>query len=139
MYLVSRCSVEPGRSGYTLLEVIVVLVLLAVAAAVVAPSLLSSGPDRASALPTLVATARAASVRRGEVVRLRIDRAGNWQARAGTGSTSQLLMSGRLTDSPASAIDLIFSPLGTCAPAVESDRVETLTAYDPLTCEARPS
>ena len=131
MDLVTRRSQEPGRSGYTLLEVMVVLVLLAVAAAVVAPSLLSSGPDRSSALPTLVATARAASVRRGEVVHLRIARTGDWQARAGTGTTSQLLMSGRLPDAPASAIDLIFSPLGTCASALESDAVESVPPSTP--------
>jgi prepilin-type N-terminal cleavage/methylation domain-containing protein len=125
------------RSGYTLLEVIVVLVLLAVAAAVVAPSLLDSRPDRSSALQTLVSQARAASVRRGVVVRLTIDRSGVWRATVGTGSQRELLMAGRLVDSPETATDLLFSPLGTCGPAVPSDP-QTLDEYDPLTCEERP-
>lgn len=114
------------------------LILLAVAATIVAPSLLPSRPEQ-PALGTLVERARDASVRRGQPVRLRIDRSGAWQAVAGTAPRSELLISGRLPDPPAGPIDLIFSPLGTCAPAVESDPAGSLAAYDALTCEAPPS
>jgi prepilin-type N-terminal cleavage/methylation domain-containing protein len=126
------------RAGYTLLEVIVVLILLAVAAAVVAPGLLSNRPEPASEVRTLVDNARQASVRRGEMVRLTIDRSGLWRATVGTGSERELLMAGRLDAPPGAAADLIFSPLGTCGIAAGSDQ-GPLTAYDPLTCEERPS
>ena len=123
--------------GFTLLEVVVVLVLLALAAAIVAPSLLSFQPENVSEVPALVGSTRQAAVRRGETVRLRIDRTGAWQAVAGTEPGQDPLVSGQLASRPALAIDLIFSPLGTCAPSVESAADETLAAFDPLTCEAR--
>lgn len=138
MCLPARQHKSHPRSGYTLLEVIVVLVLLAVAAAVVAPSLLYSRPDQSSPWQTLVSQARAASVRRGVVVRLTIDRSGVWQATTGSGSELELIMTGRLADSPGAVADLLFSPLGTCGPAAPSGP-ETLADYDPLTCEERPS
>lgn len=132
-----RHSRKPGQSGYTLLEVIVVLVLLTIAAAVVAPSLVSGRANPSLDVSQLVATTRAASVRRGEIIHLRIDRAGNWEAR--TGNASQPLMSGRVSDPPKSAVDLIFSPLGTCASSLGSAPMETSTDLDPLTCEALES
>jgi prepilin-type N-terminal cleavage/methylation domain-containing protein len=134
---VIRHSRKPGQSGYTLLEVIVVLVLLTIAAALVAPSLLPGRANPSSPVSQLVASARAASVRRGEMIHLRIDRAGNWEAR--TGNASQPLMSGRLSDPPKGAVDLILSPLGTCASSVGSTPIETPTGLDPLTCEALES
>lgn len=127
-----------SRSGYTLLEIIVVLVLLAVAAAVVAPSLLWPPPEPASEVRTLVDNARNASVRRGQVIRLTIDRAGMWRATVGTESHGELLMAGRLAAPPATFTDLIFSPLGTCGIAPGTDP-KPFTAYDPLICEEGPS
>ncbi|MGH7525823.1 MAG: prepilin-type N-terminal cleavage/methylation domain-containing protein [Gemmatimonadales bacterium] len=126
-------------SGFTLLELIVVLVLLAVAAGVVAPSLLSSRPEGPSALRALIAGAREAAIRRGEIVRLRIDGSGAWQAVAGASSRSEVFLSGRLAEPPAGSSDILFSPLGTCAPSVENEpAAEVLRAFDPLTCEERP-
>jgi prepilin-type N-terminal cleavage/methylation domain-containing protein len=123
-----------ARAGYTLVEVVIVLILLGLAAALVAPSLFVSPPEQSSALQTLVQRSRDASVRRGEVVRLRIDRSGAWQVVAGAPPRRELLMGGRL-GATSSAVELIFSPLGTCAPGVESDPVEVLAGLDPLTCE----
>ena len=134
----SWCPRAP-RAGFTLLELLVVLMLLAVAAGVVAPSLLSSRPEEPSALQALIAGAREAAIRRGEIVRLRIDSSGAWQAVAGAPSRSEVLLSGRFAEPPAGITDILFSPLGTCAPSVESEpAVELLAAFDPLTCEERP-
>jgi prepilin-type N-terminal cleavage/methylation domain-containing protein len=128
---------SPTRQlGYTLLEVIVVLVLLAVAATVVAPSLLPPRPEQSSSLRALMGTAREAAVRRGEMVHLRIGQSGAWRASAGSSAQTEPLMSGRLADST-EAVDLLFSPLGTCALAPEAIRAQTLAALDPLTCEVR--
>lgn len=118
--------------GFTLVEVVVVLVLLALAAAIVTPSLLSTNTDDSSEIQALVGSTRQAAIRRGETVRLRIDHSGAWQAIAGTEPGGDLLLSGQLASQPASTTHLIFSPLGTCAPAVESGSV---VALDPLTCE----
>ena len=120
------------RAGYTLTEVIVVLVLLAIATAVVAPSLVSSGSEASSELIRVIGRAREAAVRRGETVHLRIDRSGAWQVVAGAPPGGEILTSGQLTDAPADRVELVFSPLGTCGPPAEAAPV---TAFDPLTCE----
>jgi prepilin-type N-terminal cleavage/methylation domain-containing protein len=125
------------QSGYTLVEVVVVLVLLAIAATVVAPSLLAPRRmQQSSSLVTVVATVREAAVRRGEMVRFRVDRSGAWQALAGVPPDSELLLSGRLSTLGHSTADILFSPLGTCAPSPESIAPEALVGIDPLTCQA---
>lgn len=122
-----------------MVEVIVILVLLALATAIVAPSLLTSPAEKSSEMEALMSSARTAAIRRGEMVRLRIDRSGAWRAVAGTPPQTEVLLSGQLVDPPANVTDLLFSPIGTCAPTLESDPPEILLALDPLTCEAGPS
>ena len=118
--------------GFTLVELIVVLVILALAAAIVAPSLISSPSEATTELSRLIGSAREAAVRRGETVLLRTDRTGTWQIVAGTPPRDEILMSGRLTDTPPDRVELVFSPLGTCGPPAESGAAAGL---DPLTCE----
>lgn len=131
-------SMSTRHLGYTLLEVIVVLVLLAVAATVVAPSLLAPRlKQHSSSVLAVVGIAREAAVRRGELVRLQVDRSGAWRASAGAPPNGELLMSGRLSNPRGSTADIVFSPLGTCAPTPESIPSEELVGIDPLTCEAR--
>lgn len=128
-------DVSSRRNGFTLLELIVVLALLALGAAIVGPGLLSSLPDEPSEARALIGSVRAAAVRRGETVRLQIDRSGAWQALVGTPPQMEVLMSGQLTTPPSSVMDLLFSSIGTCAPSVESAPAEVLATLDPLTCE----
>jgi hypothetical protein len=118
-------------------ELIVVLVLIAIATAVVGPSLLIRRPGNSNSLPLVIANAREAAVRRGELVRLRIDQSGTWQATAGASADTTILMSGRLSDMRGSA-ELLFSPLGTCGPAAEDAFPEGAVTLVPLTCEVRP-
>lgn len=120
------------QRGFTLVELIVVLVILALGAAIVAPSLVSSASEASSELSRLVGSAREAAVRRGETVQLRINQSGAWQIIAGAPPQGEILISGRLTDAPVDRLELVFSPLGTCGPAAESGSVVDL---DPLTCE----
>jgi prepilin-type N-terminal cleavage/methylation domain-containing protein len=123
-----------AQIGFTMVEVIVVLVLLTIAAAVVAPSLLSSH-SASSELTSLVRSAREAAVSRGETVHLRIDQSGAWQVVAGALTGDEILISGRLTNVPAEPVKLVFSPLGTCGLPAETVPV---LAFDPLTCELTP-
>jgi prepilin-type N-terminal cleavage/methylation domain-containing protein len=125
------------QSGYTLVEVVVVLVLLAVAATVVAPSLLAPRPlQRSSPFVAVVRAVRETAVRRGEMVRLRIDRSGAWQALTGVPADSEVLLSGRLSTPGHSSADIVFSPLGTCGSSPESSPSEGFAGIDPLTCQA---
>jgi prepilin-type N-terminal cleavage/methylation domain-containing protein len=119
-----------GTRGYTLIEVIVVLLLLTIAATVVAPSFILPRHDDSSSLRNIVQSGRTAAVRRGELVRLRIAGSGEWQLIAG----GTVLSSGRLTDTRGSA-ELVFSPLGSCGSVPEDPMPEALARFDPLTCE----
>jgi prepilin-type N-terminal cleavage/methylation domain-containing protein len=127
----SRMSV---KTGYTLIEVIVVLVLLTIAAAVVAPSLLAPATDGAGPLVKVVATAREAAVRRGELLRLHVGRSGIWQVTPASGG--ETLMTGRLPSMGDGTVDLLFSPLGSCGVPPEAT-LKTGGEIDPLTCEVR--
>ena len=126
---VTRCA------GYTLIELLVVLILVAIAAGVVAPSLLFTPADRATSLRAVIAQGREAALRRGEMVRLHLDRSGTWQLAAAGGSDVAVLLTGRITDRAVPATDLLFSPLGTCAPTPENLPLPVGLALDPLTCE----
>jgi prepilin-type N-terminal cleavage/methylation domain-containing protein len=124
------------RIGYTLIEVIVVLMLLTIAASVVAPALFLS-PEQPSSTRIVIGSAREAAVRRGEMVQLRVDASGRWQVLSRAFLTAEPLLSGRLSNAPGNTTDLFFSALGTCAPSPESALVQPLTALDPLTCESQ--
>lgn len=127
------------RAGFTLLEVIVVLLLLSIAAAVVAPSLLPSRAEPVSELRTLVDLAAQQSVRQGQMLTLRIEPSGVWQILAGAAPARELLASGRLSQRLPDGVDLVLSPLGTCAPAAGRSASRALGTYDPIMCEGRPS
>ena len=116
--------------GYTLIEMIVVLLLLTIAATVVAPSFVLPRHDASPSLRDIVQSGRAAAVRRGELVRLHIVRSGEWQLIAGR----TVLSAGHLSDTRGSA-DLLFSPLGSCGSVPEDPMPEALANFDPLTCE----
>ena len=115
--------------GYTLIEVLVVLVVMGLAVALVAPSFVTRR-DATSALADLVQRARATAIRRAEAVTLRVDAAGRWDAGG--------LASGTLPQPPAAPVTVIFSPLGSCAPDVASTSAGRALGLDPLTCEGRP-
>ena len=121
-----------SNSGYTLLEVILVLLLLTIAAVVVIPSLSTPRLDDAASVGAVIRHTREAAVRRGEMVRLHIGRSGLWQATAG--SNPETLMAGRIQSASGGAIDLVFSPLGSCGAAPEG-RPLVAGEVDPLTCE----
>jgi prepilin-type N-terminal cleavage/methylation domain-containing protein len=132
----SRCS---ASGGYTLLELVVVLILLGVVAAVVATGLAALRADPAPELRLVIGNARDAAIRRGETIHLRVDRSGAWRMAAGAPERSKLLMSGRLHAPVRAASDLVFSPLGTCASPAESLPPAPNLEIDPLTCQVSPS
>ena len=120
--------------GYTLIEVLVVLVVMGLAAALVAPALLPRRSDPA-AVVTLVRHARAAAIRRAEAISLRIE-AGAWRMDGAASLQAGAIATGRLPSPPPAAVTLVFSPLGSCSPDVESAAAGQALGLDPLTCEA---
>lgn len=127
-------GVSIACAGFTLVEVIVVLVLLSMAAAAVGPGLLTPARASRAELATVIADARRLAVRRASPVWLRVDVAGFWRI-AAEPARSGPLMSGRLDSVPGAPFDVLFSPLGTCAADLElAPRVRS-AELDPLTCE----
>jgi prepilin-type N-terminal cleavage/methylation domain-containing protein len=128
---------ERRRAGYTLLEMLVVMVLLGLAAAVVLPALVTP-PHDTTPLRDLIATTQEAAADRGEVLYLRIDAGGAWLIE-GANPREGTLEHGRLPEGGA-PLTLIVSPLGSCAPDVPSAASGASPALDALGCDlARPA
>lgn len=126
-----------GRStsvrGFTLIEMIVVLVIISLAAALVAPSLLSvhkAGP----ALNSLIPAAREAAARREEMIYLRIATSGEWTMEGAVSPSAGALASGHIDPFPGLPLTLIVSPLGTCSFDVRSASAAHVIRLNPLTC-----
>ncbi|HEX7336965.1 MAG TPA: prepilin-type N-terminal cleavage/methylation domain-containing protein, partial [Gemmatimonadales bacterium] len=73
-------------AGVTLIEMVVVLVLIGLTAALAVPALLRP-PPRESGLRELVSSAREAAIRRGESVHLRIGASGEWRIEGAASTT----------------------------------------------------
>jgi general secretion pathway protein H len=132
---------QPRRraAGFTLLEMAVVLLLIGMAAALVAPVLLRVNPGR-SGFEELIATARETAVRRGEVLYLRVGISGQWSLDAATStSTTEALATGRVESVVGAPLTLMLAPNGSCMFDVATVTRGTSIRLDPLTCEVQPS
>jgi prepilin-type N-terminal cleavage/methylation domain-containing protein len=124
------------RRGFTLVEILVVLILMGIMAGLVAPSIIGTGQsdDPVSELRELVRSASAAAVKRGEVVQLSLASTGQWDLVGTASSPPDEIASGRLKSS-GPAMTLLFSPLGTCAPDLRSEEATVALALDPIMCD----
>jgi prepilin-type N-terminal cleavage/methylation domain-containing protein len=124
------------RGGFTLLELLVVLVLMGVAAALAAPALLRARPNRLG-LNELIPAAREAAARRSEIVYLRIDGGGHWRMDGASSSPSAPLAAGRVDPFAGLPLTLDVSPTGVCAFDLRSAAAARVIQLDPLTCDIR--
>jgi prepilin-type N-terminal cleavage/methylation domain-containing protein len=122
-------------AGYTLLEILVVLLLIGVAAALSAPVLLRANPGRSS-FEELIATGREAAIRRGEVLYLRMGTSGQWSLEAASAPTTEPLASGHI-EAVGAPLTLMFQPNGSCMFDVATVSRGTAIRLDPLTCEVQ--
>jgi prepilin-type N-terminal cleavage/methylation domain-containing protein len=120
--------------GFTLIEMLVVLVLLGMAAALAAPAFWSSRPAP-PALNSLLPGSRDAAARRGETVYLRIAKSGEWRMEGAASSGAGPLATGRVDPFPGLPLTIIVSPLGSCAFDLRSTEAARSIRLDPLTCK----
>lgn len=121
------------RAGVTLLELLVVLVVVTVSAAIVLPALRPPAASPTDASDALVAATRRTAIARGEPVRLRLDADGTWGvigARTGT-----VIDTGRVEAHPR-ALDITVDPRGTCTPVGVQSTAGSAggMSFDPLAC-----
>lgn len=126
---------SPRGTGFTLIEVIVVLVLLGLMAGLVAPRLVVPSAPEESQMAVVFRGARELSARRGELLQLRVVSTGAWRVESGGGPRPETLASGRLEAFRGPAFTLMISPLGTCAFDARSTSAARAIPLDPLTCE----
>lgn len=124
--------------GYTLLEILVVLILMGLAAALVVPAVVppKQGID-ASDLSRLVSDARETAIRRGESMYVSLGGDGSWRVDGASSGDQGPLASGRLGDYSGPNATLIISPTGSCGFDTRSGEAARAIDIDPLTCELR--
>ena len=104
-----------ARRGFTLVEVVVVLVLLGLMAGLTAVSLRPPQAPARGEVGRVIATARSTALRRAQALDLRIEMNGAWSLRPDQGGDDPALASGRVRP-VSSALHLRIDALGTCVP-----------------------
>ena len=120
-----------NRSGITLVELVVVLVVLGLTSALVAPALIFPEPAASDPWSPALGAAVEAAASREQTVRLVVQEDGRWWLDAA--GESDPIAEGSLGASGA-AFALAVSPLGSCGPLPGSAPPFPL---DPLTCTPR--
>ena len=115
--------------AFTLVEVVVVLAVIGVSLAVVAPSLILRRPE--PGISEVLTASRRAAIRRGESMELSIGANGKWTT-APSRNKREPLLSGDLPPKVAGQADILVSPLGVCT--IQRGRIAANLSFDPLTC-----
>jgi hypothetical protein len=120
-----------NRTGITLVELVVVLVVMGLGTALIAPALIFPEPSGAGELARLLSGAVQLAATREQTVELVVEADGRWRIPDPAGDG--VLAEGRLQE-PSTSYALRISPLGSCGPTAGSDPP---FALDLLTCEVR--
>jgi len=125
-----------NRLAFTLIELVVVLALIGLAMAVVAPSLVLRPPSAEEALQRVVTSARRVAMNRAQTVTLDVDAGGVWSVESAGREAGEVLIAGKLDEGPAQPIRLRVSSLGLCMAEADSATGRSAT-FDPMTCSMR--
>lgn len=132
----SAAPVLRSPAGFTLLELIVVLMLMALATTLVAPAVLRPMRDAESDIARLVRDARTTAMRRSEMVLLEITPDGAWRLDGASSLRDGPLATGTVDGWSGPGGALVVSPLGSCGVDPDRPGLERLD-LDPLTCQVR--
>jgi prepilin-type N-terminal cleavage/methylation domain-containing protein len=128
------------RSAYTLIEILVVLLLIGLSAALALPMLTAPVRDEAG-LSDLVGRARRTAIERGETLYLRIEPDGEWTLEAGGAPNpslhAALLEQGRSPVASKAVVTLRIAPVGSCAFDVRTLARSPDFAVDLPSCDVR--
>jgi prepilin-type N-terminal cleavage/methylation domain-containing protein len=130
-----RGAARPGRparapAGITLLELVVVLAVMGLAAALVAPATVTRVSD-ASTLTAVVDAGRANAIGRAQSLALTVGATGEWALRPLPPDDSVLVLAGVLEERPPRALRIILGPLGNCT---AMDASGASLAWDAVRC-----
>ncbi len=121
---------ESGRPGHTLVELIVVIAIMGITLAVVAPHFIAHERSPDEQIQAVVMSARRTAVARAQSVAVIIGDDGRWVMEPTADGAGARL--GALA-SRGQHVALHISPLGICLPDSKSSAVGS-PAIDPLTC-----
>lgn len=131
-------QLHDSRRGFTLVELIVVLVLLILATALVAPAFIFREDTGPSPLAGVVSGVQKLAARRGETLYLNVAEDGSWSAEGAASREAGLLAKGDLGRGyRGPRFTLVVSPLGSCGFDVRSAAAARQIPIEPLTCEVQ--
>ena len=119
-----------SRVAFTLLEIIVTLVILGLAAALVAPVFRTDAPDEG--LRSVLAATRETAVRRAQTLVLQVDDRGSWRI-VGSGD-SAMLGTGHFADGTKD-LRIRVNPLGACF----NEGARSTVTLDAIACAITPT
>lgn len=134
----SQAELRTVAPGFTLLEVVVVLVIVGLGATLVVPALSPSTEEGRAALPVVIRHVQDMALRRGETLLLDVSPGGHWDVFGSVSLEDGAVAAGEISEGrPAHAFTLRVAPLGSCGLTLDSDSVGPPPDLDPLTCRVR--
>lgn len=122
--------------GLTLIEVMIALAILLIAAAIIYPNVFPPKRDSVPSESDVVERAKALAIARAETVRLTVSADGNWEITPESAPT-EVLATGRLPEAPPKPLTVRVTELGACLP-VTGQRAAVGAQVDAVSCSLTP-
>jgi prepilin-type N-terminal cleavage/methylation domain-containing protein len=124
-----RCARHPAPPGFTLLEIIVVLLVIGVAFALAAPAFPNRSPET-DPLQRVLDLTRRTAVHHAEALALSVTADGQWRIDSRTSTDVTPIGSGTLSSYHGGAVTVKASALGACTVETVTSRIQ----LDPVRC-----
>ncbi len=128
-------ATRPGRRGFTIVEVVIVLMLVGIALTLAAPGFVRPVGKSEDSMQQIVDFSRRAALERAQSLLLAVGEGGAWSLTE-HGAPDRPLATGALL-SPSEPLQVTISPVGICIPAEDSPSGSVM--IDPVTCSVVPA